>query len=186
MSVTPTIQNVQPIVGGSADTWGGDINDRLQETYVDINALAAQGNASETAVAAALPKAGGTLTGDITLANVGPSGILSVGFRGAPVIAFSANKSLALTDCGKTQRMTGASVCILTIPPVGTVGFPVGTVVPLRNAATASMTISRGAGVQLRVSGLATDKNCAMAPQGMGTLFHEDSNVWVLSGVGVS
>lgn len=126
------------------------------------------------------------MTGDQVLADVGPGSALSVGFRGAPVVNFSADKTLALTEAGKTQRMTGASVCVLTIPPVGSVGFPVSTVIALRNAGTASMTIARGSGVQLRLAGLATDKNCALAPQGMASLLHEATNVWVLSGVGAS
>lgn len=127
------------------------------------------------------------MTGDAVLADVGPTSALSAGFRGAPVVDFSVDKALALTDCGKTQRLTGATPRTLTIPPVGTVGFPVDTVIPLRNFSTsAALSIVRGAGVQLRVAGNATDKNCALAPQGVATLLHEANNVWVLSGVGAS
>lgn len=186
MPVTTTIQNVQPTVGGSADTWGGTINARLGEAYDDINALATQSNANQTLANAALPKAGGTMTGDVVLADVGPGDTRSVGFRGAPVVNFSADKTLALTDAGKTQRMTGATPLVLTIPPVGSVGFPVGTVIPIRNFGTAALTVARGSGVQLRLVGSATDKNCTVAPYGMGGILHESSNVWVIQGVGVS
>jgi len=186
MPVTPTIENVFPTVGASADTWGGILNERGGETYVDINALATLANANEAKANAALPKAGGTMTGDQVLADVGPSSTFSVGFRGAPVVNFSANKTLALTDAGKMQRATGASALVLTIPPVGTVGFPVDTVIPLRNFSTGVLTIERGSGVQLRIAGSDVNKNCALAPQGMGGLVHEDSNVWVLTGVGAS
>lgn len=188
MAVTPTIQNVQPVVGGSADTWGGTLNDRLEEAYVDVNALATQGNASEAAVIGKVAKAGDTLTGDLVLANVAPSSVYSAGYRGAPVISYDTDKTLALTDCGKLQRLFGSNPRTLTIPAIGTVGFPVGTVIPLRSYTTAGInwTIARSVGVVLTVAGSSVNKDCTMTPFGFGSLTHEDPNIWVLSGVGVS
>jgi len=187
MPFTPTYQNTKPVVGGSADVWGGINNDRIGEAFVDFTAISVLLNATETVANAALPKAGGTVTGDVVLADVGPGSQYSVGFRGAPIVNFSSDKTLVLTDSAKTQRMTGVGASILTIPPVGSVGFPVDTVIPVRNFSTAGvMTIARGAGVELRLAGSATNKNCTLAPQGLGTLLHEATNVWVLSGVGVA
>lgn len=188
MSVTPTISNVHPVVGGSADTWGGTVNDRLGEAYVDINALATQGNASEAAVVAKVNKAGDTMTGELTLANVGPSSAYSAGFLGAPVISYDVDKTLALTDAGRMQRLFGSTGRTLTIPPASSVGFPVGTVIPLRSYTTVGVnwTIARGVGVTLTVAGNSTNKNCAVAPFGFGSLIHEDTNIWVISGAGVS
>lgn len=187
MPVTNLYDGNVPTYDADEDTWGFELNtalgDQIKPTLDDY---AVAINANETLSSGALPKAGGTMTGDQVLADVGPTSALSVGFRGAPVVNFSANKTLALTDAGKMQRATGASALVLTIPPVGTVGFPVDTVIPLRNFSTGILTIARGSGVELRIAGSATNKNCAMAPQGMGALVHEASNVWVLSGVGAS
>ena len=186
MPVTPTIQNTKPVVGGSADVWGGIINDRIGETYTDINALAALANANETVAGAAVPKAGGAMTGDLVLAASGPGDALSAGYRGAPVVNFSTDKTLALSDAGKVQRLTGSTARTLTIPPASSVGFPIGTVIPLRNAATASLNIARGSGVTLRIPGSATNADRVMTSYGTATLLLEDANVWLITGVGVS
>lgn len=187
MTVTPTIQNVKPVVGGSADTWGGVLNDRISETYVDINALATQGNASETAVAGKVNRAGDTLTGELKLANAGPSSNMTAGYLGAPVISYDVDKTLTLTDAGRMQRLFGATARTLTIPPASSVGFPIGTVIPLRSYTTGVVwNIARGAGVTLTVAGSVTNKNCTVATFGFGSLIQEDTNIWVISGVGVS
>lgn len=186
MSVTPTIQNVKPVVGGSADTWGGTLNDRIGETYVDINALAVQGNASEAAVVAALPKAGGTMTGDVALADVAPTNALSVGFRGLPVVSIDTDRVFGLTDSGKMIRLTGTTARNWTIPPVASVGFPVGTAIVVRNFGTQPVTLTRGAAVQLRIPGSTADANRTLSPSGQATLVMEASNIWVVSGAGVA
>lgn len=187
MSVVNTYDGNVPTYDADEDTWGFELNTALGgQIKPTLDAYATAINANETLAGAALPRAGGTMTGDQILADVGPTSALSVGFRGAPIVNFSDDKTLALTDAGKTQRLTGAVGKTLTIPPAGTVGFPVDTVIPLRNFATATMTIARGSGVELRVAGSATNKNCSLAQQGLGTLLHEATNVWVLSGVGVS
>lgn len=187
MSVTPTISNVRPVVGGSADTWGATLNSRLGEAYVDINALATQGNASEAAVVAKVNRAGDTMTGELTLANLGPSSNMTAGYLGAPVISYDVDKTLALTDAGRMQRLFGANARTLTIPPASSVGFPIGTVIPLRSYTTGVVwNIARGSGVTLTVAGSVTNKNCVVATFGFGSLIQEDTNIWVISGVGIS
>lgn len=187
MPVTPTIQNVKPTVGASADVWGGILNDRVGETYVDINALAVQGNANEAAVVGAMPKTGGAFSGPVTVPDVGPASPLNVGYRGAPVIGFDTDRTLLLSDAGKMLRLFGPTSRTLTIPPLSSVGFPLGTVILLRSyTTTVPWNIARGAGVTLTVAGSNVNKNCQMATFGFGSLTLEDTNIWVLSGVGVS
>ena len=188
MAVTPTIQNVKPVVGGSADTWGGTLNDRITETYTDINALATQSNASAAAVVGKVNRSGDAMTGDLTLANGAPTSSYSAGYLGAPVLSFDVDKTLSLTDAGRVQRLFGGTARTLTIPPVGSVNFPVGTVIPVRSYTTSgtNWTIARGSGVSLTVAGSSVNKNCTVASFGFGSLVHEDTNIWVISGVGVS
>lgn len=186
MPVTPTYTGATPTVDADEDTWGGELNTGLGQIAADLEAIADQSNANETKADAALPKAGGTMTGELKLSDPGPTSTDSAGFRAAPVIDFDADKTMALTEAGKTVRLTGTTARTLTIPPVGSVGFPVGTVIVLRNAGTAALTIARGSGVTLTVTGSATNKNCTLGPRGRATLLMEATNVWDVGGVGVS
>lgn len=186
MPFTPTYQNVKPTVGGSADTWGGTNNDRISEAYVDFTAAASVINATETLALNALPKAGGTTTGDVVLFAGEPTGVTSVGFRGAPVVSISASTTLNLTHSGKTIRNTAGSNITVTVPPSGSVGFPVGTAIVLRNYASFTMSVARGAGVTLHIPSSTGNANRTIGIHGMATLLKEDTNTWVLSGSGVS
>lgn len=186
MTVTPTYTGATPTVDADEDTWGGELNTGLGQIAADLDALADQGNASETAVAGKVNKAGDTMTGELKLGDFGPSSADSAGLRGAPAIDFDAAKTLALTEAGKTVRLVGTTARTLTIPPVGTVGFPVGTTIVVRSVSTQTLTIARGAGVTLTLALSAVNKNCSLAPRGLATLFHEETNVWVLSGSGAA
>lgn len=186
MTVTPTYTGATPTVDADEDTWGGELNTGLGQIAADLEAIAEQSNANEAKADAALPKAGGTMTGELKLGDFGPSSADSAGLRGAPVIDFDAAKTLALTEAGKTLRLVGTTARTLTIPPVGTVGFPVGTTIVVRSISTQVLTIARGAGVTLTLAGSAVSKNCTLAPRGLATLLHEETNVWVLSGPGAA
>lgn len=187
MAVTITYTGATPTVDADEDTWGEELNEgALGPIKADLDALATQGNASATLAAAALPKSGGTMTGDQVLFASGPTDARSSGYRGAPVVEFSEDKTLALSDAGCAQRLIGSNARTLTIPPVGSVGFPVGTTIPLRNSTGVVLTIARGSGVTLTVVGSATNANASLASRGQGVLFHEATNNWTISGVGVS
>lgn len=183
MAVTPTIQNVKPVVGGSADTWGGTLNDRITETYTDINALATQGNASETAIAGALLKTGGTMTGNIALADIAPTTGFDAGFRTVPVISIDADRTFLATDSGKCIRLFGVTARTWTMPANT---LPVGAGIMIRNASGGLLTIARGGGVVIRIDGSAVDANRSLASFGRAVLFQEDTNQWIISGVGAS
>jgi len=183
MAVTPTIQNVKPVVGASADVWGGIVNDRIGETYTDINALAALTNANETAVTGAVLKSGSTSTGDQVLADVAASSQFSAGFRGVPVVSIDADRTFLNTDSAKMIRLTGSTARTWTIPPNV---FQVNTVIVLRSYSTASLSIARGAGVTLTTPGANVNSNKTLSTFGFATLVQEDANVWLLSGTGVS
>lgn len=181
MPFTPTYQNVKPVVGGSADTWGGTNNDRIGEAYADFTAAASVINATETLALAALPKAGGTLTGDVAIANVAPASPFSIGARGTPVVTVTASKTLTGTDAGSKQVFSGATTVNITIPPAGAVNL-VAQGFLVRNNGTVAITVSRGAGVTLRVAGSPTNKDVAISPNGFAAFSNDGGDVWVCSG----
>lgn len=182
MAFVPTTQNVKPVVGGSADVWGGILNDRITEIYNDFVALAAQYNVTQAAAVAALARAGGTMTGDLVLANVGPGSQYSAGFRGVPVVSIDAIRTFLLTDAGKMIRLSGVTNRTWTIPPVASVGFPVGTVIILRAGSTGQINVARGAGVTLRAVGSPTNADKIILGYGEAAIKHEATNVWSISG----
>lgn len=183
MAFTPTFTNTYPIVGGSADTWGATINSRLGEAYTDFNALATQYNITQALAVGALPKSGGTLTGDVVVSNAAPAGADSIGLRGLPVITIDADYTLLAMDAGKCRRWNGSTNRTLTIPPNV---LPVGQVIVVRVAGTANVALARGAGVQLRIPGSTTDSNKTCGPAAQVSLLQEDTNIWTASGTGVA
>jgi len=196
MAVTPTIQNVKPVVGASADTWGGTINDRITETYTDITDIASQFNVTQAlavnakAVAdAALPRAGGAMTGALVLDSAGPTSQYAAGFRGPPVVDFTGTRVLSLPDSGKMMRLIGTSGGVIQIPNVASVAFPVGTTMNIRNSsALGGITVQAvgGSGVLLRMAGEGATGDRTVSPQGMARLTHEGTNNWVLDGTGIT
>jgi len=184
MPVVITTTGDAPTVGADFDVWGGELNSNISSVKTDLDALAVAVNINTPIAAAALPKAGGTMTGDITLADVAPSSPFSAGFRGAPVVSIDVDRVIQASDAGKCIRLFGTNSRNWTIPLNA---LPVGSVVVLRNFTTANtITVTRAGGVVLRVDGSSVDANVTIAPFGKAVLFEEDANIWTISGVGVS
>lgn len=181
MTVTITSTGHVATVDADQDTWGDKVNADAERNRADLQALADQGNALEALDP--LSKAGGTMTGALALHEGAPSGPFDAGYRGAPLVAVSASKTLTASDAGKAQRPEGGTALTLTIPPNV---LAVNAIVPVRNVSTQPCAIQRGSGVELRIAGSSVNKNCNAAPFCMATLYQEALNVWVLSGVGVS
>jgi len=183
MPVTPTYSGATPTNNADFDTWGVELNDALGDIKVDLDALAAQGNASETAATGAVQKTGSTSTGDQVLADVAATSQFSAGFRGLPVVSINADRTFLNTDAAKMIRLFGSDARTWTIPPNV---FQVGTAIALRSYSTANLTVARGAGVTLTNPGANINANKTLASFGFATLVQEDTNIWILSGVGVS
>lgn len=186
MTVTITLTSNVPTIGADADTWGAENNANWAAAKADLDAIAAQYNITQPLAVAALPKSGGTMTGDQVLANVGPGSIYSAGFRGAPVVNITTDRTLALTDAGKTIRATSASSPTVTIPPNSSVALPIGTVIILRSFTTGTITVARGSGVALRITGSETSANASISAYGRAVLVKEEADVWFIEGLGVS
>jgi len=111
---------------------------------------------------------------------------LELGYRGAPRNEQDGNYTLALSDCGGLLRHNSGSAHAWTIPPVASVAFPIGTVIPVRNIGAGTVTLTRGSGVTLRLAGSGTSKDLAMAQYSAGAIVMEDTNIWYATGVGIS
>lgn len=186
MAVTNDITQTNPVVDADFDTWGAKQNNFFDQVRTTVAQLVTAVNGLLTDITARVAKAGDTMTGDLVLADVGPTSALSVGFRGLPVVSIDADRTFVLTDAAKMIRGFGSTPRTWTIPPIGSVGFPVGTVIVIRSYSSANISIVRGSGVQLRVDGGSGDANRILVPFGKAALVHEDPNMWTVSGVGIS
>lgn len=183
MAVVITTTGAAPTVGASFDVWGGQLNANIGTVKTDLDALASQVNTDSPLAAAALSRAGGTMTGDQVLADVAPGSILSAGFRGVPVVTIDADRTFLNTDAGKCVRLSGVTARTWTIP-AGV--HPIGTAIMIRSASSGLLSIARAGGVVLRVDGNSADANRTLAPFGRAVLYQDDSNQWTASGTGLS
>jgi len=110
----------------------------------------------------------------------------SIGYRGAPITTQDATYTLVLGDSGKTVLHTSASAHTWTIPPNASVEYPTGTVIVLANIGSGLVTVARGSGVALRISGTATDQDVDIAQHGIASILKLDTNSWYISGTGVT
>lgn len=110
----------------------------------------------------------------------------SIGFRGAPTATQDTDYTFVLGDSGRMKLHTSGSGHAYTIPTNASVAFPIGTVILLTNIGAGVVTITRTSGVTLRRAGVSTDANAALAQWGFASLVKIDTNVWVVSGTGLS
>lgn len=180
MPFTPTFQNVFPVVGASADVWGGILNNRGGESYVDFQAIATVLNATETKADGALQRSGGTMTGAITL-PVAATGVNDAGYKGAPVVALGATRTLGAVDNGVLLVLASGNSTVTIAPALAP-----GSVFPIKNRGSGTITIARGSGVTLTVDGTNTNKNCTIGAYGKGVITVNATNECSISGVSVS
>lgn len=109
----------------------------------------------------------------------------SIGYRGSPLNTKDTDYTLVLLDSGKTIIHTSATPHAWTIPPFASVAYPNGTIIALANIGTGDVTITRGASVELRIAGTATDQNRTLEQHGIATLVKVSTNTWYISGAGV-
>lgn len=135
-----------------------------------------------------LPIAGGvTATGAVVLGYTNGGELpTETGFRGVPINTQSGAYAFVKDDMGRCVRHDHGSAHAWTIAPYATSDIPIGAAITVRNGGAGIVTLTRGAGVALRISGSATDANVALAANGMATLLHEALNTWVVAGSGLS
>lgn len=110
----------------------------------------------------------------------------SIGFRGAPTATQDTDYTFVLGDAGRMKLHSSGSGHAYTIPTNASVAFPIGTVILLTNIGAGAVTVTRSGGVTLRRAGVSTDANASLAQWAFASLVKLDTNVWVISGTGIS
>ena len=107
---------------------------------------------------------------------------------GVPVNAQDGNYPFAASDFGERLRHHSGSAHPYPIPPTIGVPFPDGAVIWVRANGAGNVTVTRGAGVTLTVSGdsTLTSQDVAVSQGGLALLWQEAANEWVISGTGLS
>lgn len=100
--------------------------------------------------------------------------------RVAPANNQTSSYTLVASDTGKYISITTGGITV----PANV--FPVGSIVTIFNNSTNNQTITQGSSTTLRVPGTATTGNRTLAQYGVATILCVASNVFVISGTGVS
>ena len=107
MSTTTNYALTKPTVAGDTDAWGGELN-------TDLDAIDAQMFTNATAAAAAVPKAGGTMTGNLGLFTSTTKHV-DLGTTNTPAIDFATANSFSFTPTA------GYTPTLANIPASGVV-----------------------------------------------------------------
>lgn len=144
-----------------------------QAAETTANGIASTANAAQATANAALPKAGGTMTGDIVF-NATQT------YPKVPQNAKTAAYTLLASDAGKHISITTGGITV----PAGV--FAVGDAISVYNNSGSNQTITQGASTTLRLAGSASTGNRTVAQYGLCTILCVASNVFVISGAGLS
>jgi hypothetical protein len=107
-----------------------------------------------------------------------------LGYRDVPQNAQAAAYQLVLADRGRHIYYTGAAAAI-TVPANAGTSFPIGSVVTIVNDGSGVITLTRGAGVTMKLAGNGADANRSLGIGAVATLLKVDTNTWFVSGSGI-
>jgi hypothetical protein len=129
---------------------------------------------------------GNAITADVAVNDTGTIAAGSPGFRGAPQVTFTASKTLALTDAGKQQYITGTTAAqTVTIPANASVAFPIGTIIPILNDSNQSWSIAITTDTLVWTPSAGTGTR-TLAAGGFATLQKVTATRWWISGTGLT
>ena len=128
------------------------------------------------------PKSGSNLTFNASTGNLSATIVsdASGSLRNLPQNAKTSAYTLVASDTGKHISITTGGVTV----PSGI--FSVGDIVTIYNNSGSSQTITQGSSVTLRQSGTSNTGNRSLDQYGVSTLMCVASNVFVISGSGLS
>ena len=107
------------------------------------------------------------------------------GYRGAPIVAKSANYTLALIDAGVSLFFSATASA--TIPTNASIAFELGAIVDLKVDATFVLTVTASGGVTLRwPTGNVTGNRTVTGPGAITVQKIKTDEWWVVGGVNVS
>ena len=173
-----TISDTAPASPSAGDLWWNSSNGQMYTYYNDGTSSQWVVANSFTGGSAYLPLTGGALTGAVTSSSTFSD---SKGeLRDVPQNAQSGAYTLVASDHGKHISITTGGVTV----PAGV--FGVGDTVTIFNNSTASQTITQGASVTLRQVGTTNTGNRTLAGYGLCTILCVASNIFVITGGGVS
>lgn len=134
---------------------------------------------------APLPVANGG-TGLTSLATLQTAiNALDAGYRDLQPVTKSGAFTFADAERGKGIYYTGAAAAA-TIDPNSTTAITNGAVYVIANDGSGAITVTRGAGVTLKVNGGTASANATIAQGGIATLTRWGTDIWKISGSGVS
>ncbi|HSX42854.1 MAG TPA: hypothetical protein VLF59_02090 [Candidatus Saccharimonadales bacterium] len=87
--------------------------------------------------------------------------------------------TLGLSNAGTAVEFTASSTVTVTVPPNGSVAFPVGTIIELLQYGAGTLTVAAGAGVAIRS---ANNLVAARTQYSTLSLRKRATNEWVLAG----
>lgn len=163
----------------------GNVDNALRSVMALVRNTFAAALTNFLAGSAALPVAnGGTgaITAPLALTALGA---LGSEYRDLPLITKAAAFTFAEAERGGRVRYTGAAAAA-TIDPNATTAITDGAVYVIRNTGSGVLTITRGAGVSLKVNGGTTSANAALAIGGVASLIRDGTDDWVVTGSGLT
>jgi hypothetical protein len=129
-----------------------------------------------------------TFSSDALFASsLGPTDVLSVGFRGIPQNSQTVTYTCVLSDAGKHIQMNGSSLTV-NIPTTAT-AYPIGTTLTFININATSLTIHANDGASAMVlANSTTTGDRTLAQNGVATAvkINTSGTIWVISGAGLA
>lgn len=166
-----------PTPGGDDGKWGDILNDFLSVEHNGDGSLKSVARPADLAAKYSLP-GGGIPKSDLS------NGVqISLDKADTPAIAIAqqtgSSYTLALSDAGGIIRMSSSSSQTLVIPNDSQINFPVGTMIEILRAGTATVTVSATSPVTVRT----TAGGMTVTPQwGRVSLLKLAANEWHVDG----
>lgn len=130
-------------------------------------------------------KAGDTATAlNITPSSTPASN--AAGYLGLPQAAHNSSYTAIIGDAGDFLYHTDGSAYTWTIPPNGSVPFPIGTVITLVNDGSGVITLAGGSGVTLVWSPSGSTGSRSLAQYALVTVMQVATDRWFVTGTGLS